>query len=559
MGISSILDTAKQAIFAQQKALQVVGNNIANVNTPGYSRQRPVILPVTPNFNTRALNGGVTIDQVQRMYDKFIGAQINTANANLQSAKSQDDLLSQIEALFNDLGAAPGGLANSLEELFQGFQELANNPQGVPERTMLQQRGTLLVNAFHDLHNKLANLVQDMNGMLSDEVSEANNLVNKIAELNLKIQEMEVDPKNPANTLRDQRDVVLKQLAEIVEITSFEDTNGQVTVLLGTGRPLVEGARANSLTLVADPDDPKIQEVRMRDAQGNLFDISSNITGGTMHGIITTRDTLVPSFKSSVDRLAAQLISSVNQTHANGYGADGSTSTNFFVPRTVSGQPLSQNTGGATLQSVSVFDASQLTLDDYRINFTATGPPATFNIVNASTGANVATGQTYTSGAAIRFGGIEVVLANGSGAPVNGDVFLINGTRDTANAIALDPAILNDVQKIAAGATPLPGDNANALALSQLRDATTIDGTTFGTFYGNLVSRVGLEKRNSAILTEQRQLVLTEVENRRESLSGVSLEEEQLDLIRFQQAFNAAAQFVRVADEMGQTILNLVQ
>lgn len=559
MGVTSILDTAKQALIAQQKALQVVGNNIANVNTPGYSRERPIILPAQPSLNSRVLRGGITVDQVQRIFDKFIGTQINVATANLHSSQAQDDLLSQVEALFNELGAEPGTLAGSLEELFQGFQELANNPQGIPERTILQQRGTVLVSAFHELHNGLTHLVRDMNTMLTDEVSVANSLASQIAELNAKIQQMEIDPKNPANTLRDQRDVLLKQLAEKVGITSFEGSNSQVTVLLGTGRPLVESARANTLTLVTDPNNPQIVQVRMQDPQGNVLDISSNITGGKIHGILTTRDTLLPSFKSSLDRLAAQLTSSVNQTHASGYGADGSTGTNFFVPRTVSGQALAQNTGGATLQSVSVFDPSQLTLDDYRINVTATGPPATFNIVNASTGANVATGQTYTSGAAIRFGGIEVVLANGTGAPVNGDVFLINGTRDAANTIALDSAILNDVQNIAAGATPLPGDNANALALSQLRDATSIEGTTFGAFYGGLVSGIGLEKHNASILTEQRQLVVTEVENRRASLSGVSLEEEQLDLIRFQQAFNAAAQFVRIADEMARTILSLVQ
>jgi flagellar hook-associated protein 1 FlgK len=557
MGITSILDTAKQALLAQQAALQVVGQNIANVNTPGYSRERPVILPAQPTSNSRAFRTGVEVDHVQRVFDRFIGGQVNLANANFQSAQEQTDLLAQVESLFNDLSLEDGGLASSVENFFQAFQDLANNAQSGPERAVLQQRGMVVAGAFNNLHTGLESLASDLNGLLQDDLQEISRLSSQIANLNVQIQRMEVDLKNPANTFRDQRDVLLKQLSEKVGITSFEDSNGQFTVLLGGSRPLIEGARANSLIPVADPNDPQNLSVRMQDVHGNIIDISPNITSGRIHGLLEVRDTLLPNFTNSLNRLAAQLTSSVNRVHTNGYGLDGSTGSNFFVPRQVSGQALAENTGGGTLTTMTVFDPTQLTLDDYSVTFNS--PATTFDIVNTTTGATVLTGQTYTSGASIRVDGIEVSITDGASAPQAGDRFQISSTRHAASNIAVDPVILNDAQKIAAGSAPLAGDNANALALAQLRDAKTIDGNTFGQFYNSLITSVGIETQNSSIIAAQRELVVTEVENRRESLSGVSLDEEQLDLIRFQQAFAAAANFVRVADEMAQTVLNMVQ
>jgi flagellar hook-associated protein FlgK len=191
----------------------------------------------------------------------------------------------------------------------------------------------------------------------------------------------------------------------------------------------------------------------MQDVQGNTIDISSSITSGRIQGLLEVRDSLLPSFTNSVNRLAAQLTSSVNQAHSNGYGLDGSTGNNFFVPRQVSGQALAENTGGGILTSLTVFDPTQLTLDDYSITFNS--PATTFDIVNTTTGATMLTGQTYTSGASIRFEGIEVNITDGASAPQAGDIFQISSTKDAAANIAVDPAILKDPKKIAASmATP---------------------------------------------------------------------------------------------------------
>ena len=558
MSITTILDTAKQSLFAQQRAIQVVGQNIANVNTPGYSRERPEFLPVGPS-RSEAWRFGVAVDEVTRAFDRFLTGQVNTAATNSSNAKTQADLLGRVEALFNELGDEETGLAGALERFFRGFQDLATNPQGIPERTVVQGQGQALADTFRALHKGLADLRRDMNTALGDEVEQTNQLLQQIAELNAKIQQSEHDPKDHANTLRDERDVLLKSLAEKVAITPLEAPDGTMTVLLDGGRPLIDGGQVNRLRTTVDANDPQRLIIEMQDRQGGSLDVSGSIRGGKLAALIEVRDTLLPGITTDLNRLAAQLTSAVNQVHSSGYGLDGSTENGFFVPRQVTGLPLAQNTGTGRLQQATVFDPSQLTLDDYRITFATNGPPPTFDIVNTTTGETLAAGQTYSAGAAIRFDGLEVVINHSGLAPQQGDIFTISTTQDAAKTIAVDPEILTNVRKIAAAGTLQPGDNTTALALADLDSATLMDGLTMSEFYSTLVSRIGSESQSRQVLATHQQLLLTEVENQREAVAGVSLDEEQIDLIRFQQAYSAAANLIRVADEMADIVVNLIQ
>jgi flagellar hook-associated protein 1 len=553
----SILFTGQQALLAHQTALQVTGQNIANANTPGYSRERAELVSA-PSSSTRVMRSGVHVEEITRAYDRFITTQVAVASSNLKGAQTQSDLLGQVEALFNDLNTPETGLSEALEALFQGLHDLAQHPQGLSERSSVLQQGQNVAEAFHQLANGLQGLYQGRNAELGDAVTDVNHLTAQLARLNQQIREREVDPKNHANTLRDQQDLLLKQLAEKINITSFPTGAGQVTVLLGGGRPLVEGVQSCNLATRVDPDDPQRLLVDLNDAQGNGTDVTAQIQSGHIYGLLVGRDTVLPRLQANLDRLAAQLTTSLNQTHNTGYGLDGTTGQDFFVARQVSGQALAANTGG-TLQSVSVFDPSQLTLDDYRLQFTSGGAQPTFDIVDATTGATVTSGQNYTAGATFRFAGLAVTLADNGTPPQPGDTFLLHTTHKTAHNIAVAPTLLTHPRQVAAAQSLNPGDNANALALAQLRDTLAIDGSTFGTFYHTLVTSVGAVSQQASRLAENQHTVLTDLENRREALAGVSLDEEQVNLIRFQQAYNAAANFIRIAGELGQTVLDLVR
>jgi flagellar hook-associated protein 1 FlgK len=557
MSTAAILDTAKQALFAQQRALHVVGQNIANVNTPGYSRERPEFVATGP-ARSGVVQFGVSVDQVTRAYDRFVTGQVNTATARFSSTQSQADYLGQIEALFNDLNLEDAGLATSLDQFFEAFQGLANNPSGLAERSIVQAQGQAVVDQFHSLYGQLEDLRRDLNTVLQDDLTEVNRLTKQIAQLNLEVQQVEGNPKNNANTLRDERDLLLKQLSEKVNITSFETNGGALTVLLGGGRPLVEGDRASELVTVVHPDDPLQSTIQLQDKPGNRIDVSASITAGKLHGLVEVRDTHLPRFLSSLDQLAAQFVGAVNAQHGAGYGLDGNTGHLFFTPRVATGQALANNAGGGTLDSVKVFDTTQLTLDDYRITLES---DATFTVLNTTTGAEVLAGQPYTSGsgAVMRFDGLEITIDDSGGALQTGDTFTISTTKGAARDFAVDPAILQDTNTIAAGQTPGQGDNANALALANLKDTAQIDGATLSGFYHTLVSNIGLESQKSSSLAEHQKLLLTEVENQREALAGVSLDEEQVDLIRFQQAYAAAANLIRIAQELSDEVVNLIR
>lgn len=553
-----ILFTGQQALLAHQTALQVSGQNIANANTPGYSRERAELVSV-PSSSTRIMRSGVHVEEITRAYDRFITTQVAVASSNLKGTQTQADLLGQVEALFNDLNTPETGLSGALEAFFQGLHDLAQHPQGLSERNGVLQQGQNVAEAFHQLANGLQGLYQGRNAELGDAVTDVNHLTTQLARLNLQIREREVDPKNHANTLRDQQDLLLKQLAEKINIIFFPTDAGQVTVLLGGGRPLVEGGQSFNLATRVDPDDPQRLLVDLNDAQGNGTDVTAQIHSGHIHGVLVGRDTVLPRLQASLDRLAAQLTTSLNQTHSTGYGLDGTTGQDFLVARQVSGQALAANTGGGTVQTVSVFDPSQLTLDDYRLQFTSGGAQPTFDIVDATTGATVISGQNYTAGATFRFAGLAVTLADNGTPPQPGDTFLLRTTQGAAQHIAVAPTLLAYPRQVAAAQSLNPGDNANALALAQLRDTLAIDGSTFGTFYRTLVTSVGAVSQQASRLAENQQTVLTDLENRREALAGVSLDEEQVNLIRFQQAYNAAANFIRIAEEIGQAVLDLVR
>jgi len=556
--LGSILFTGQQALQAHQTALQVTGQNITNANTPGYSRERAELVSA-PTSLTNIMRSGVSVEEVSRAYDRFITTQVAVASSNLKSTQTQSDLLGQVEALFNDLNTPEAGLSGALETFFQGLHDLAQNPQGLSERSSVLQQGENVAEAFHQLANGLQGLAQERNAQLGDAVTDVNHLTTQLAALNLQIREREVDPKNQANTLRDQQDLVLKQLAEKINITSLTTDSGQVTVLLGGGRPLVEGVQSFNLATRVDPDDPQRLLVDVNDAHGNGTDVTAQIRSGHIHGLLEGRDTVLPRLQTSLDRLAAQLTTSLNQTHSAGYGLDGTTGQDFLVARQVSGQALTANTGGGTLQRVSVFDPGQLTLDDYHLQFTSGGVQPTFDIVDTTTGTTVASGQNYTAGATFRYAGLAVTLADNGTPPQPGDTFLLRTTHDAAKNIAVAPTLLAHPRQVAAAQSLNPGDNINALALTQLRDTLAIDGSTFGTFYHTLVTSVGTESQQASRLADNQQTALTDLENRREALSGVSLDEEQVNLIRFQQAYNAAANFIRIAHELGQLVLDVIR
>ena len=465
-GIYGVLNLAGNALLTQQKAISVTGNNIANVNTPGYSRQKLMLENKTPvQSSVGPMGTGVEAVSVERVYDRFLGVQINSESESLGRWETQKNGLELAEVIFDESGEF--GLSQSINEFWGAWQDLTNNPSGYNERVVLQAKSEVMTGTFNRIYSDLESALEGFDASIEGAVEEINQLSQQIAGLNQKIIEVEATGYS-ANDYRDQRDLALKKLAGLIDINSFEDATGKVTVSTGTGQTLVESNSSRNLTTQVNGFGFK--DIAWVQPDGTTVNITGNISNGKLKGWLEARDVDIRGYMGQLDTLAETLMDRVNNLHQLGYGLDGSTLNDF------------------------------LTL-----------------------------------------------------APVGGS---------SAEAIQVNAAISNNLDLIAASSTSagIPGNNDQAIAIANLQHALSMNGnsSTFDDFYNSLVSKVGGDVQNANAYFNHQSDMVVQLENRRESISGVSLDEEMINLIKFQTAYNAAAKLVTTADELLQTVLDMV-
>ncbi len=464
--IAGLFNIGSKTLMVQQRGLHVTGNNIANVNTPGYSRQR---LNMTADIPIDTGNGpvgsGVTANQIERVYDRFLGVQINNETQSLGQWEAHRDALESVEVVFNESGGY--GLNRVMSEFWNAWQDLANNPSGSVERKVLLAKSEMLAKTFSRNYQDLKDIQRDIDSNIEGAVGEINRLSKNIADLNQKITQME-SLGHAANEFRDQRDLVLKELSKLIDIDSYENASGGVAVSVGSGQPLVQGSHTYDLSTQANASGH--QDVTWLDGSGNTLIINNNVSKGKLKGWLDARDVDIENSISQLDTLAQTLMVEVNTLHAAGYGLDGSTGNDFF-------------TGAATAAGIQV---NPLIAGDT-------------NLIAAAEGFNLVPGDK-------------------------------------------------------------PGDNGNAIAIANLQEALTMNGntTTFGAFYDSLVSDTGLAVQQAASHYDYQSQIVLQVENYRESISGVSIDEETVNLIKYQKAYQAAAKLINTADEMMETVLAMI-
>ncbi len=467
--IYGILNTASRSLLTQQKAIDITGQNIANVNTPGYSRQRVVMQPSPPiDFEPGQMGTGVKAAEIERIFDRYIGGQINRQSTRHGQWEAAQSALARIELVFDETSSV--GLESALNAFWSSWQDLVNNAGGYPERTVLAAKSETLTRTFNQMATHLRQIQEDYDRNISGTVDEINLIAARIGDLNHKISQVEATGLN-ANDYRDQRDLLLKDMSNFIEITSFENEAGQVTVMVGDGKPLVQSPENWQLSTQTNASG--FQNVVWQDGSGTSVDITAAINGGKLKGWLDVRDGHAPDYLNRLDTLAQTIVTEVNTLHQTGFG---------------------------------------LTIDPV------------------------------------------------SGTPVNGqDFFVAAGT--SAASIAVNPDILNDVNRIAAAisAASLPGDNRNAVAIAALQTQGTLSsGTaTFNDFFNALVGRVGSDVRHAAVNHEHETAMVAQLENYRESVAGVSLDEEMINLVKYQHAYEAAARVITTVDEMLDTVLNM--
>jgi len=550
MSIGSIMNIARQSFFAQQTALQVTAQNIANANTEGYSRQRPA-------FEANAYGDGVSIQSIERLHDKYLDRQVRDALSAQGSLNQMSTSLARLEAMFDETNGQ--GVGTGLHDLFAAFQDLASHPAGTAERGMARSKAESLAALLNDNSRQLAQAQHDTDQQVSDVVSSINTLAKQIAELNKQVIAGQGQPAQmSANELLDQRDQTVEKLASLIKIETYKDPSGGLTVMVAGGRALVDSTTAGHLETEQSGVGEPLQVYHVY-PNGVRENITANIDSGELGGILELRDQVIPDIQERMDRFAAALALEVNRIHRQGVDQTGAAGGDFFDGLNAYASAKSGNSGGAGVTASSLTDLNALTLHAYEVRFTAANA---YDVVDVDTGAAVSTGNAYASGSAITFDGISLTIADGAGgAPAAGDVFAVNTFHDAARNLAVAAPIEASLDAIAAGRGAAPGDNQNALDLASLENQLVAEGgrTTLGQAYTGILTDLGTRVNNAQNAQDRQNQIVDQTRNLVQNLSGVSIDEESSNLIRFQRTFEASARVMSVVDEMYQTILNLVQ
>ncbi len=540
MSLFGLLDIGKSAIFASQTALNAISNNIANVNTPGYSRHEAILKIANPvQIDGNEIGRGIGDVDLRRHHDKFIHLQLIGQNQSYGRSYALDRGLSHVEQIFNE--ALDLGLATPLKEYLDSWQDVSNNPEDQAPRTALLEKARALVQTARQMESSITDNLKQINSDINTVVSDINALTSNIASLNDKIAGLEAGlTSEDASYLRDERDRQMIALAELMDYTWYEDRNNRVSILAG-GKSLVNDQNAYALSTQVDLDGKNNVYLRGRD-------VSSVFQKGQLGGLISVREDIEDNSLHDLRKLMASITKETNMLHSTGYGLDSTTNNDFFSALQISTREYSS---AGFVASSTVNDYSALTLDEYDINFTNA---ANYEIYNRQSGALVTSGA-YTAGNTISFDGIDVVI---DGAPAASDSFLVSPLR---GAIRNMNVALTDTLKVAASSSnaSLPGDNTKALEIIQLHQngVSDLNTSTFEGYYQGIVSDVAITSRAAQDSLTYDDNLRFELEKKRDAVSGVNLDEEAAKLLQFQHMYEAGARILRVTDELMETIINL--
>jgi len=546
MSLLTSLSIARQGIAVSQLGLQLTAQNVANVNTEGYKRQR--LIQVNMPYGL-----GVAAQSIQRVLDPLAERRLLGVTSSASSGNMAADAYSEMENLFNDLNGR--GLDDEFQDFFQSLQDLASAPGGQAERATLRSRGESITRTFEFLRMQMENLRESQDIEIESGVAQANEIVRNIAELNRNIAAM--SKEIGYNELLNNRDEWVRKLSELMPVTARNDKNGNFILFIEGGMPLVSGTECHQLDSRPDPTDALRRDIFWKTQSGVEMVVTDQMTSGRLGGALRVRDTIVPEQMRKLDATAAEFVLLFNRQHRAGMGLDSVGGRDFFATLPVNTQVGKGAQGSAVVTATSIIDDAALTLDDYEIRFTS---PATFEVVNVITGAIVPStppAGAYTAGVPITFDGLSVTIA---GVPQTGDFFQVSIVTGAAGNMQISSALAASLDAIAAGFTGETGDNENALLLADMENQPVAAGGTlsFRQLHQNFLVELGVASATENLENDTQETILTQITNMVESVSGVSIDEETTSLMAYQRAFQASAKVIEITDELMATIIQML-
>ena len=328
MSLTATLSTATQALFAQELELQVTNNNIANVNTAGYTREVVNLSEVDPTQSGNlSIGNGVNVEGIQSVQDELLTGRIQQQTSQQSSANAQVSALDEIQTLFPSTGSSVGG---SLSSFFTSLTALSTDPANVADRQTVLSSAQTLVQQFNSVASGLSAADTTLDTTVGSDVAQINQLATRAASLNQEVVQQKATGQN-TGTLSDQLDQVELQLAGLTNISVVHGNEGD-SISTGNGTPLVLNSQSYALQTTTGADG----HLQVLDANGN--NITSDITSGDLGGTIAVRDTQIPALENSLDTLANQFATSFNTAQTQGFDQNGNAGTALFtIPSTVSG------------------------------------------------------------------------------------------------------------------------------------------------------------------------------------------------------------------------------
>jgi len=511
------LETVRRGMTAQQQALYVTGHNIANANTPGYSRQRVNFVQTPPypypSQNRPVIPGqigtGVEGGTVQRMREEFLDVQYRGENMKYGYWNTRSDALKKMEEIMNE--PSDEGLAKTLDRFWQSLQDLAVNPSNSGARSVVRQRGIAVTETFHYLSSSLKSIQNDLKNEIDVTVQAINSLATQLNNLNQQIGETEVHGYLP-NDLYDERNRLLDELSQYVNIKVTPVSSGGSALKIAEGRFTVELVDKTSGATIGTLVDAKNGTVQKFDVQ-----YKDNVTKEGPVVSFSLGNQTVNSFMNLKEngKIGALL-------HAYGYSEDGGATEIGLYPDMLN-----------------------------NLNAMAKAFADTFNNVHSS-GWSV---KEINRGS--KFAASDPDL-NGA---LRNDFFTYDTTDPDkiAETLNIHDNIKNSLDYIAASQTGQLGDGSNATELAEVKNTTmSIAGstTTIQNFYESVIGQMAVNAQEAERLANNSDTLRQSVDERRQSVSSVSLDEEMTYMIKFQHAYNASARMITMIDQMLDKIIN---
>lgn len=544
---SSLINIASSGLKAANVAISTTSNNISNVYTDGYSKQS---VSLAQNAGTQkpygTVGNGVNVVSVDRAYDSLVTSQLRAASSNYAGTTAYSEQVSQIDNLLSD---SDNSLSTLMSSFFSSLQSLSTNASDSSARQTVISSAQSMLNQFSSTDKYLQDMDSSINSELKTSVAQINTYSKQIADLNEKIVQLG-SGSSSANSLLDQRDQLITEMSKVVGVTTTTQ-DSMVSVSLSNGMTLVQGDKSYDLVTVTSPDDPSRVGVAYDNGISDPIQLSADsLESGSINGLLTFRTETLDSARNQLGLMALTLANSFNTQHKEGVDLNGDVGTDFFSfaqPGVVSN---TNNSGSASL-TATFADSTAVKASDYTLKY-ANGAWA---VTRNSDGASV----DYTSGTddsgnpMLSFDGVQVAV---SGTANAGDKFTLNTVSEVITNMSV---AITDPAKIAAALnddSSGESDNRNAAALLALQSSNQVNGNaTFSEAYASLVSEIGVKTQSAETTATTQSSIVEQLTEKQQSISGVNMDEEYIDLQRYQEYYTANAKILSTAGSIFDSLL----